>query len=130
MTRSQRSNRNRGAVVEKSNREHREVHREMQQDRPIVVPAGSLPDHPPPAPELVLDYRAREQFCGFHARAARFACIVTHRRAGKTVACINELQHAAIACARLRGRFAYLAPYLKQYGDVGLSARRRRAIPR
>src|SRR5439155_15716144 len=62
MTRSQRSNRNRGAVVEKSNREHREVHREMQQDRPIVLPAESLPDHPPPAPELVLDYRARQQF--------------------------------------------------------------------
>src|SRR5438093_958859 len=90
----------------------------MQQDRPIVVPAESVPDHPPPSPELVLDYRAREQFFGFHKRAARFACIVAHRRAGKTVACINELQHAAIACARLRGRFAYLSPYLKQSKTV------------
>ena len=90
----------------------------MQQDRPIVLPAESLPDYPPPASELVLDYRAREQFLGFHKRAARFACIVTHRRAGKTVACINELQHAAIACARLRGRFAYLSPYLKQSKTV------------
>src|SRR5438445_224792 len=104
MTGSQTSNRNRPA---------------MQHDRPIVLPAESLPDHPPPAAELVLDYRAREQFLGFHKRAARFACIVTHRRAGKTVACINELQHAAIACARLRGRFAYLAPYLKQSKTVG-----------
>jgi len=44
---------------------------------------NSQPDsstaNPPPAPELVFDYRAREQFFGFHARGERFACIVTHR---------------------------------------------------
>jgi hypothetical protein len=35
------------------------------------------------------DYRPRPQFRAFHRRKERFACIVTHRRAGKTVACIH-----------------------------------------
>jgi len=39
---------------------------------------------------------------------------VTHRRAGKTVACIEELHRAATACPSLRPRFAYLAPFLRQ----------------
>ena len=34
-------------------------------------------------------YRPRPQFRAFHRRKERFACIVTHRRAGKTVACIH-----------------------------------------
>ena len=47
-------------------------------------------------------------------RAERFACIVTHRRAGKTVACIQELQRGALRCQRVRPRFAYLSPFLRQ----------------
>jgi phage terminase large subunit len=39
---------------------------------------------------------------------------VTHRRAGKTVACVQDLQRAALDCQNLRPRFAYLAPFLKQ----------------
>ena len=34
------------------------------------------------------------------------------------MACIHELQHAAIACARVRPRFAYLSPFLKQSKTV------------
>ena len=45
-------------------------------------------------PPLVVDYAPRMQFDTFHDRTERFACIVTHRRAGKTVACINALQRA------------------------------------
>lgn len=56
----------------------------------------------------------RPQFRAFHARSERFACIVTHRRAGKTVACINELQRGALSCLNIRPRFAYLSPFLKQ----------------
>src|SRR2546425_12074080 len=67
-----------------------------------------------PAPELIIDYTPRTQFVAFHDRTERFACIVTHRRAGKTVACIHDLQHAAIECPRIRPRFAYLSPFLKQ----------------
>jgi len=38
-------------------------------------------------PEPIVDYTPRPQFAAFHERRERFACIVTHRRAGKTVAC-------------------------------------------
>ncbi|HEY1362597.1 MAG TPA: hypothetical protein VGF60_10155, partial [Xanthobacteraceae bacterium] len=43
---------------------------------------------------------------------------MTHRRAGKTVACVHELQRAALRELRERPRFAYLAPYLKQAKTV------------
>jgi phage terminase large subunit len=35
-------------------------------------------------------------------------------RAGKTVACLNELQKSALLCDKERPRFAYISPYLKQ----------------
>src|SRR5690349_305212 len=63
-------------------------------------------------------YRPRSQFEPFHRRAQRFACIVAHRRAGKTVACINDLQDGALRCDKIRPRFAYLSPYLKQSKTV------------
>jgi phage terminase large subunit len=59
-------------------------------------------------------YVARQQFVPFHARTQRFACIVTHRRAGKTVACIHELQAHALRSKGARSRFAYVSPFLKQ----------------
>jgi phage terminase large subunit len=63
---------------------------------------------------LVLDYEPRKQFAAFHNRRERFACIVSHRRAGKTVACIHDLQLAATASSKVRARFAYLSPFLRQ----------------
>src|SRR3984893_15404214 len=65
-------------------------------------------------PAGLVDYGPRKQFVPFHRRRERFACIVTHRRAGKTVACVHDLQRAAIRCQKVRPRFAYLAPFLKQ----------------
>src|SRR5262245_1480095 len=62
----------------------------------------------------VIDYAPRRQFVPFHARRQRFACIVTHRRAGKTVACIHDLHRAASGSQKLRPRFAYLSPFLRQ----------------
>jgi phage terminase large subunit len=64
--------------------------------------------------EIVIPYQPRAQFQAFHDRTQRWACIVAHRRAGKTVACLNELQRAALLCPRERPRFAYISPYLKQ----------------
>src|SRR5438128_8647634 len=69
-------------------------------------------------PEFVVDYAPRRQFEAFHKRRERFACIVTHRRAGKTVACIHELQRRALDCLNVRPRFAYLSPFLKQSKTV------------
>ena len=71
-----------------------------------------------PAPELVVDYVQRTQFIAFHRRCQRFACIVTHRRAGKTVACIHDLQLGATQSNKIRPRFAYLSPFLKQSKTV------------
>jgi hypothetical protein len=65
------------------------------------------------ARDIVL-YEARKEFVPFHQRDKRFACIVTHRRAGKTVACVHELQRAAMSSPLVRPRFAYLAPFMKQ----------------
>ena len=64
------------------------------------------------------DYRPRPQFRAFHDRVERFACIVAHRRAGKTVACVHELLHGALACEKVRPRFAYLSPFLRQSKQV------------
>ena len=57
---------------------------------------------------LLLDYAPRRQFVPFHYRRQRFACIVTHRRAGKTVAYIHDLHRGARKCEKLRPRFAYM----------------------
>src|SRR4051794_24698621 len=62
----------------------------------------------------IVPYGPRAQFVPFHGRTARFACIVTHRRAGKTVACIQDLQRAALRSKLIRPRYAYLSPFLKQ----------------
>src|SRR6516162_4120575 len=73
---------------------------------------------PMSAPELVVDYVQRTQFIDFHHRWQRLACVVTHRRAGKTVACIHDLQGGAIQSDKIRPRFAYLSPFLKQSKTV------------
>jgi phage terminase large subunit len=67
---------------------------------------------------IAVDYHPRPQFFPFHARAERFACIVAHRRAGKTVACVHELHRGAVDCKKIRPRFAYLSPFLRQSKQV------------
>src|SRR5688572_16127363 len=63
---------------------------------------------------IVIPYVPRAQFVPFHDRLQRWGCLVAHRRAGKTVACLNDLQKAALLCDKERPRFAYISPYLKQ----------------
>lgn len=61
-----------------------------------------------------IDYAPRAYFVPYHERHQRFACIVAHRRAGKTTACIQDSQKRALLLDRPRPRFAYIAPLLKQ----------------
>jgi phage terminase large subunit len=61
-----------------------------------------------------IDYAPRRAFVPFHSRSQRFACMVAHRRAGKTVASVNEAVARAIYSKRKRPRYAYVAPLLKQ----------------
>ncbi len=41
-------------------------------------------------------YKPRDVFLDFHDRQQRWAIIIAHRRAGKTVACINHILWRAI----------------------------------
>lgn len=59
-------------------------------------------------------YKPRAQFLPFHLRTHRFGVMVAHRRAGKTVACVNELVARAIHSKKKRPRYAYICPLLKQ----------------
>lgn len=62
----------------------------------------------------VVDYSPRSAFLPFHLRDKRWAIIVAHRRAGKTVACVMELLTRALATAKPNARYAYIAPYREQ----------------
>lgn len=61
-----------------------------------------------------IDYEPRAQFLPFHLRDKRWAIIVAHRRAGKTVACVMELLTRALATAKKDARYAYIAPFREQ----------------
>ena len=65
-----------------------------------------------------IPYCPRPQFLPFHYRRQRWACMVAHRRAGKTVACIMDLVDAGLRCSKPNPRFAYIAPHYNQAKDV------------
>lgn len=51
----------------------------------------------------------------------RWRVIVAHRRAGKTVACVNDLIKSMMQCELPMPRVAYIAPLLKQAKDTAWS---------
>lgn len=63
-------------------------------------------------------YRPRKHFLRFHLRRCRWAVLVAHRRAGKTVAVINDLIEKASYNTRENPRYAYIAPLLRQAKDI------------
>lgn len=67
---------------------------------------------------VVIPYAPRIQFSEFHRRQQRWAVIVAHRRAGKTVACINDAVKRAVVEKKERGRYAYIAPFYSQAKQV------------
>src|SRR4051812_29318681 len=67
---------------------------------------------------LVAAYKARKEFRPLHKKKTRWAVAVAHRRAGKTVACVNELIRRAGGCKQKDPRFAYIAPQLNQAKDI------------
>lgn len=68
-----------------------------------------------------LRLKAREHFRPYLTRKERWACIVAHRRAGKTVACIMDLIQHAVRCTLREPRYAYIAPTYTQAKDVAWS---------
>lgn len=70
------------------------------------------------ARRVVIPYAPRRQFMGYHETSKRWRIIVAHRRAGKTVACINNLVRSALTCPLQEPRTAYIAPLYRQAKDV------------
>lgn len=70
------------------------------------------------AERIVIPYRPRAAFRRLHQRKTRWACVVAHRRAGKTVACVNELIKSAISDQRQGQLYAYVAPFYTQAKGV------------
>lgn len=77
----------------------------------------------------VIEYAPRRIFLPYHYRKQRWAALVAHRRAGKTVACINDLIARAVDLRIPHGRFAYVAPYLAQAKEVAWEYLKRYARP-
>lgn len=67
---------------------------------------------------VVIDYAPRDAFKSFHKRKERWAVVVAHRRAGKSVACINDMIKRAITDGKENARYAYIAPYYNQAKSV------------
>ena len=65
-------------------------------------------------PEITIPYTPRDVMLPFHNRTSRFACLVAHRRCGKTVAAINDLIRDALTIDRPNVRVAYIAPTYRQ----------------
>jgi hypothetical protein len=78
---------------------------------------------------IKLKYRPRKVFEDFHSRNKRWAVIVAHRRAGKTVACINDLIVKALLENKPNGRYAYIAPYQSQAKNIAFDYLLRFAEP-
>ena len=64
--------------------------------------------------QIGLIYEPRAQFIPFHTRRRRWAVLVCHRRAGKTVAAVNDLVIGALECKKPRPQYAYVAPFRNQ----------------
>lgn len=68
--------------------------------------------------EVALKYEPREAFIPFHQRSNRWSLMVCHRRAGKTVACVNELVIRGIHTQKANARYAYVAPFRQQAKEI------------
>lgn len=73
------------------------------------------------AERIVIPYAPRRHFLPYHDSTRRWRIIVAHRRAGKTVACVNEAIRSALTCPNPEPRAAYIAPLYKQAKDVAWS---------
>jgi hypothetical protein len=79
-------------------------------------------------PSVEVEIKARRQFEQFLTTDKRWSVAVAHRRAGKTVACIQKLTKAALEFERSEGRFAYVAPLFNQAKDVAWTYLKRYAV--
>lgn len=71
-------------------------------------------------PLIEIPYTPRPQQRDVHRLLgrARFGVLVCHRRFGKTVMGVNELQKGAVTCRKPRPRFAYIGPTYRQSKQI------------
>jgi len=71
-------------------------------------------------PRIIIELEPRDRFRSYLERKERWACLVVHRRGGKTFACIQDLLHRALTHKREGPalRYAYLAPTRDQTKDI------------
>jgi phage terminase large subunit len=79
--------------------------------------------------ERIIPYCPRPQFEAYHNRKQRYAVVVAHRRAGKTVCCINDLVKRSLECELPDPRHAYVAPLFGQAKDLSWEYLKRYAAP-
>src|SRR5580765_4654821 len=74
-------------------------------------------------PSITIPYIPRPHFKALHASTKRFMFVVAHRRAGKTVALVNQLIRAALSNQRVTPlpRYAYIGPSFDQVKDLSWS---------
>ncbi len=68
--------------------------------------------------QIKIPYKPREWAKKIHKSDKRWKLIVAHRRAGKTVACLNHLLREALTNKDKDSRYAYIAPTYKQAKQV------------
>ena len=68
--------------------------------------------------EITIAYAPRKAFMPFHNRTQRWACLVAHRRAGKTVAAINDIIRAAFMSRDPMPLYGFVAPFRSQAKSV------------
>lgn len=68
--------------------------------------------------QIKLIYNPRPYFKEFHNSAKRFKILVCHRRAGKTLAAINETIKEVLICPKPNPRGFYVAPTFSQAKDI------------
>jgi hypothetical protein len=76
-----------------------------------------------------IGYRPRDPFKAFHKRKQRWSVLVCHRRAGKTVATLNDLIRGAVNEPKHEGRYAFIFPQRNQAKDTAWRYLRRYAEP-
>lgn len=70
---------------------------------------------------MALKYTPRAEFIPLHNRSQRWAAVNTHRRAGKTVALVNDLVFGTLECKLRKPQLAYVGPTYSQAKRVAWS---------
>lgn len=76
-----------------------------------------------------LPYAPRDAFLPFHNRTQRWAVLVVHRRAGKTIAGLNDIIRAAWLDRSLGALYGFCSPYRSQSKSVAWDALKHYAAP-